>query len=56
MGAYPQGQKWDKNSGKPSERPQAEQNIAQVPLPKTDPVYGRDGRLAKYWHLLRAKV
>ena len=39
------------NYGKPGERSQAEQNMAQ-PLPKTDPVYGRDGRLAKYWHLL----
>ena len=46
------GQKWDMNYGKPGERPQAERNIAQVPLPKTDPVYGRDGQLTKYWHLL----
>ena len=52
VGAYPKGQKWDMNDGKPGERPQAERNIAQVPLPKTDPVYGRDGQLAEYWHLL----
>ncbi len=51
VGAYPQGQKWDMNYGKPGERPQAERNIAQVPPPKTDPVYGQDGQLAKYWHL-----
>lgn len=56
VGAYPQGQKWDMNYGKPGERPQAERNIAQVPLPKTDPIYGKDGRLAKYWHLQQAKV
>lgn len=52
VGAYPKGQQWDMNYGKPGERPQAERNIAQVPLPKTDPVYGQDGQLAKYWHLL----
>jgi len=52
VGAYSKGQKWDMNYGKPGERPQAERNIAQVPLHKTDPVYGRDGQLAEYWHLL----
>ena len=52
VGAYPKGQKWDMNDGKPGERPQAERNIAQVPLPKTDPVYGQDGQLAEYWHML----
>ncbi len=51
VGAYPLGQMWDMNYGKPGERPQAERNIAQVPPPKTDPVYGQDGQLAKYWHL-----
>ncbi len=51
VGAYPLGQKWDMNYGKPGERPQADRNIASVPLPKTDPVYGNDGQLAKYWHL-----
>ena len=40
------------NYGRPGERPQADRNIAQVTLPKTDPVYGRDGQLTKYWHLL----
>ena len=52
VGAYPKGQKWDMNYGKPGERPQADRNIVQVPLPKTDPVYGQDRQLAKYWHLL----
>lgn len=52
VGAYPKGQKWDMNYGKPGERSQAERNIAQVPLPKTDPVYGQDGQLAEYWHIL----
>lgn len=52
VGAYPEGQKWDMNYGKPGERPQADRNIASVPLPKTDPIYGIEGQLAKYWHLL----
>jgi uncharacterized protein YjlB len=52
VGAYPNGQKWDMNYGRSGERPQADLNIAQVPLPKTDPVYGRDGQPTKYWHLL----
>lgn len=51
VGAYPIGQKWDMNYGKPGERPQADHNIAQLPLPKVDPVYGFDGPLVEYWHL-----
>lgn len=51
IGAYPVGQTWDMNYGKSSERPQADRNIAQVLLPKLDPVYGEDGPLAEYWHL-----
>lgn len=50
IGAYPLGQTWDMNYGKPTERPQADQNIAQVPLPRLDPVYGKKGLLAEYWH------
>jgi uncharacterized protein YjlB len=56
VGAYPLGQKWDMNYGKLGERPQADRNVAQVPLPTTDPVYGRDGQLAKYWHPFESKV
>ncbi|WP_250123846.1 hypothetical protein [Chroococcidiopsis sp. CCMEE 29] len=44
------------NYGKLGERPQADRNVAQVPLPTTDPVYGRDGQLAKYWHPFESKV
>ena len=51
VGAYPLGQKWDMNYGNSGERPQTERNIAQVPLPQTDPVYGEDGQLAENWHL-----
>ena len=49
VGAYPLGQSWDMNYGKPGERPQADQNITKVPLPESDPVYGIDGPLVKSW-------
>lgn len=49
VGAYPPGQSWDMNYGKAEERPQADQNIAKVPLPGTDPVFGKDGPLVKKW-------
>lgn len=51
VGAYPAGQQWDMNYGKPNERPQVDRNIEQVPLPSSDPVYGQEGPLAEYWHL-----
>jgi uncharacterized protein YjlB len=49
VGAYPRGQRWDLCYGEPGERPQAGQNIARVPLPEADPVYGTDGPLIEYW-------
>lgn len=49
VGAYPEGRQWDLLRGEPVERPQADQNIATVPLPATDPVYGADGPLRKIW-------
>jgi len=49
IGAYPPGQTWDMNYGKPSERPAADKNIAGVPLPNTDPVYGNNGPLIDKW-------
>jgi uncharacterized protein YjlB len=49
VGAYPPGQDWDMNYGRPGERPKADQNIADVPLPTMDPVYGAGGPLLKGW-------
>ena len=49
VGAYPRGQRPDTNSGKAGERPRVDQNIANVALPETDPVYGADGPLVKQW-------
>jgi uncharacterized protein YjlB len=49
LGAYPAGTTWDMNYGKEGERPQADENIARVPLPQNDPLYGSGGFLTKYW-------
>jgi uncharacterized protein YjlB len=49
VGGYPQGQKWDMCYGKPGERPRADENIALVPLPRTDPIYGTEGPVLDFW-------
>jgi len=49
VGAYPPGQDWDLLRGEPADRPQADRNIAAVPLPVTDPVLGGNGPLLDYW-------
>jgi uncharacterized protein YjlB len=50
VGAYPAGTTWDMNYGKEGERPETDENIARVPLPEFDPVYGEKGRLLKHWN------
>ena len=49
VGAYPEGRSHDMNVGKQEERPQADENIAKVPIPKFDPIEGREGALIKIW-------
>ena len=49
VGAYPDGRQWDLLTGRPGERPKADQNIAALPMPDTDPIYGPDGPLRKFW-------
>lgn len=49
IGAYPRGQDYDMKYGRPGERPQADRNIEETPLPETDPVYGEDGPLIELW-------
>ena len=50
VGAYPPGQQTDLLAGRACERPRADENIARVPLPATDPVFGGDGPLLREWH------
>ena len=49
VGAYPDGRDWDLNYGKPGERPDTDCNIARVPVPKKDPIYGEHGPLLERW-------
>lgn len=49
VGAYPPNQNVDMKYGKPGERPRADENIARVALPATDPVFGKTGPLLEHW-------
>jgi len=49
VGGYPPGADWDLLRGEPGERPRADENIAGVPMPKTDPVHGKNGPLLEIW-------
>ena len=49
VGAYPPGQKWDLLRGDAVDRPEADQRIARVPLPTTDPVGGQGGPVLERW-------
>ncbi|MGC9468435.1 MAG: cupin domain-containing protein [Anaerolineae bacterium] len=49
VGAYPSDQRWDMNYGRPDERPEADKNIAKVPTPSADPLYGDQGPLIEAW-------
>ena len=49
VGAYPDGQNWDMNYGKPEELQKARANISKVKLPSKDPVFGNDGKMFEYW-------
>lgn len=49
VGAYPDGQSWDMNYGKETEKENARQNISRVPLPKNDPVFGAKGKMFEFW-------
>lgn len=55
IGAYPRGQQsYDLRRGLPNERPKADEHIARVPLPVSDPVYGATGPLVDAWKVVAA--
>lgn len=54
VGAYPGGRRWDLLRGEPGERPRADRNIAAVPLPDRDPLYGAAGPLRRLWEAAAA--
>ncbi|MBS1665450.1 MAG: cupin domain-containing protein [Bacteroidetes bacterium] len=49
VGAYPDGRSWDLNKGLPGERPKTDQNIAALPVPSMDPLWGKEKGLIKIW-------
>jgi uncharacterized protein YjlB len=49
VGGYPDGREWDLLRGRPGERPKADQNIAALPIPDNDPIYGAEGPLPQIW-------
>jgi uncharacterized protein YjlB len=49
VGGYPEGQDADLLHGLAGERPAADKNVAAVPMPTGDPVFGPDGPLRKCW-------
>jgi uncharacterized protein YjlB len=50
VGAYPKGQEdYDLRTGEEGERPGVLENIRNVPLPETDPLFGRGGPLLGRW-------
>lgn len=49
VGAYPDGQNWDMNYGKPEELKAAKENISKVKLPQNDPVFGKNGKMFEFW-------
>jgi uncharacterized protein YjlB len=49
VGAYPKGKEPDMKKGLEGERPQADENLAKVPIPDTDPLMGGTEGLVKIW-------
>jgi uncharacterized protein YjlB len=49
VAAYPPGRDWDVMTGERGERPNADANIDNVPLPDSDPVGGAGGLLTELW-------
>lgn len=50
VGAYPDGNSYDLKTGKESEHPQADKNIAAVPMPSADPLLGQSDGLTEIWN------
>ncbi|MFO7477263.1 MAG: cupin [Methyloceanibacter sp.] len=49
VGAYPEGQDWDLCRATEADRAKALENIAWVPLPRLDPVFGASGPILALW-------
>ena len=49
VGAYPDGMDYDIMKGEQGDRPKADENIKNVPLPDNDPIYGKIEGLTSLW-------
>jgi uncharacterized protein YjlB len=49
VGAYPPGPSWDLCTGDDNERTHVLDDIAAVPLPPSDPLFGENGPLLEHW-------
>ena len=50
VGAYPRGQEnYDLRTGEADERPEVIENISNVALPESDPLFGERGPLPERW-------
>jgi uncharacterized protein YjlB len=49
VGAYPGGRDWDLLRDTPEDRAKALENLPGVPLPESDPLYGKAGPLLEHW-------
>ena len=49
IGAYPGGRNWDLLRGVPGERPQADRNIATVPLPSIRTTFRKEWSHTAFW-------
>jgi uncharacterized protein YjlB len=49
VGGYPDGREWDIFTGTPEERAVAIPRIEKLPVPLTDPVFGKEGVLNDLW-------
>lgn len=49
IGAYPDGMDYDVRTGEETDRPKADDNLARVPFPDTDPIHGPGGGIIDFW-------
>lgn len=49
VGGYPEAGKYDELRASKEEHDRASKNVPNVPLPKNDPVYGKNGPLLQLW-------
>lgn len=49
VGAYPEGREFDLMVGQDGERPQADNRIQAIPIPRRDPIFGVDGDMMFQW-------